>query len=238
MRRRVWILGLPALALAACGGGGSDGAVAAIPASPASPGTPAPGAPTLQAAAFTPEIACWGDSLTPAFAANLQLLVGSRPVFNGGVVGETSTQIAARQLADPGHRSAVNVFWYGANNPKHPDQIKADLAASIAALAPGNNHFLVLSVVNVANPEGEPGGEAYADIVALNQELARIYPDNFFDMRGYLVSQYNPNSGQDMADHQMDLVPSSLRFDEIHLNNDGSVLVAQKVKALIDARGW
>ncbi|MBE7942593.1 SGNH/GDSL hydrolase family protein, partial [Ramlibacter aquaticus] len=198
---------------------------------------PAP-TPAPQAAVLSPDIACWGDSLTPPFAANLQLLVGAREVYNGGVVGETSTQIAARETADTDHRDWISIFWYGANNPTEPDQVKADIAASIAALAPGNDRFYVLSVVNVANTDGEPGGIAYADILQLNQDLAKLYPDNYYDIRSYLVSQYNPALPQDVLDHQMDLVPSSLRFDIIHLNNDGSVLVAQKVKELLDAKGW
>jgi lysophospholipase L1-like esterase len=41
-----------------------------------------------------------------------------------------------------------------------------------------------------------------------------------------------------VADAQNDVIPSSLRFDEIHLNNDGSVLVAAKVKEFLDAKGW
>ena len=41
-----------------------------------------------------------------------------------------------------------------------------------------------------------------------------------------------------MTDFQNDVPPSSLRFDDIHLTLDGYEVVAQKVKELIDARGW
>jgi hypothetical protein len=33
-------------------------------------------------------------------------------------------------------------------------------------------------------------------------------------------------------------VPGSLRVDEIHLDNDASLLVAARIKELLDARGW
>lgn len=179
----------------------------------------------------------WGDSLTPPVAANLQLLVSGRTVFNGGVTGETSSQIAARELGDGGaHAGWINVFWYGQNNARDPQQIKADLAASIASLAPGNDRFLVLGVVNQDLPTQVSGGPVYALITQLNAELAQLYPRNFFDMRAYLVSQ--GVGMQDAADLQKDVVPQALRFDEIHLNNDGSVLVARKIKELLDARGW
>lgn len=188
---------------------------------------------------MSPNIAAWGDSLTPNFAANLQLLYPQRVVYDGGVNGETSTQIAARQLADTaGHNTWINIFWYGQNNVTQPAQIKADLAASIAALAPGNDRFLVLSVVNEATPVASKGGADHASIVQLNAELAALYPQNFFDIRSYLVKQFDPANPQDVIDFQNDDVPSSLRFDIIHLNNQGAILVARKVKEFIDAKSW
>ena len=108
----------------------------------------------------------------------------------------------------------------------------------MAELAPGNDRFLVLSVINKARPEEIRGGTVYNTIVHLNNELAATYPGRYLDIRAWLVSQFNPASAQDVADAQNDVVPSSLRFDEIHLNNDGSVLVAKKVKEFLDARGW
>ena len=42
----------------------------------------------------------------------------------------------------------------------------------------------------------------------------------------------------DAAPSSNDAVPSSLRYDVIHLRNEGSVLVAERVKAFIDAKGW
>jgi len=199
---------------------------------------PAP-APAPASPPASPNIAAWGDSLTPPFAANLQVLYPARVVFDGGMAGQTSTEISARQRADTSGRNAwINVFWYGTNNPTQPAQIKADIAASVAALAPGNDRFLVLGVVNKDRPEEIRGGAVYNTIVQLNNELAAAYPGRFIDIRAHLVSQFNPSSAQDVADAQDDVVPTSLRFDEIHLNNDGSVIVARKVKEFIDAKGW
>jgi lysophospholipase L1-like esterase len=221
--------------LGGCGGGGGSAGVADSTAS--MPGVTTP-TPSL-AAGLSPDIAVWGDSLTPPVAANLQMLEPSRTVFDGGVNGETSTQIAARQLADTGRRGWVNVFWYGANDPDDPARIRADLAASVAAvLAAGNSRFLVLSVVNEAKPQSSLGSATLATIVQLNAELAALYPNNFFDIRAYLLAHPNPNNPQDLADVQNGDVPSSLRVDEIHLDNDGALLVANKVKELLDARGW
>jgi hypothetical protein len=166
------------------------------------------------------------------------MLEPNRSVFDGGVTGETSTQIAARQLADTTRRGWINVLWYGANNPDDPLRILADLAASVATLAGGNNRFIVLSVVNEAKPQSSVGSATYATILQLNAQLAALYPNNFFDMRAYLLAHPNPANPQDLVDVQNGDVPSSLRVDEIHLANDGSLLVATKLKELIDAKGW
>lgn len=225
--------------LGGCGGGGGGGASdATTPAAPTATTTPqAPSATPTIAAAGSRDVAMWGDSLTPPVAANLQYLCPDRTIYDGGVNGETSTQIAARQLADTSRRDWINILWYGANNPTDPAQIKADLAASIASLGPGGR-FLVLSVVNEDLPESILGGPVYASIMQVNAELATLYPSNYFDMRSFLVAQYDPNNPQDVIDHQNDVVPSSLRLDEIHFANTGSLLAAGKIKALIEARGW
>jgi hypothetical protein len=209
--------------LTSCGGGG--GGVEA-----AGQGGNVPGA-------LSSNVAAWGDSLTPAFALNLQVLMPDRVVFNGGVPGETSSQIAARVVADSDHRNWVSIFWAGQNNDNQPAQIKADIAAAIAALAPGNSRFIVISVMNKAS---EPKGTtAYAAIVQLNGELAATYPNNYLDIRSFIVRQYDPNQWQDVIDFGNDVPPSSLRFDaEGHLRNEGSVLVAAQVKQFILAHGW
>jgi len=249
MHRRAAAAVVVATVLGGCGGGGGGVSVRAGGDSPApAPGPapapapapePAPAPPPAPAFRGSPNIAAWGDSLTPPVAANLQLLYPNRVVFNGGVAGETSTQIAARQLADTSdHNIWINIFWYGHNNQTQAAQIKADIAASVAALAPGNTRFVVLAVVNQATLAESKGGADYATIIQLNSELASLYPQNYLDIRAHLVNGYNPANAQDVADFQNDVVPSSLRFDPIHLNNDGSVLVAQKVRDFIDAKGW
>lgn len=217
------------------GGGGGDAAAPSAATSTASPTAPS-ATPTIAAAASR-NVAMWGDSLTPTVAANLQYLCPDRTIYDGGLNGETSTQIAARQLADTSRRDWINILWYGANNPTDPAQIKADLAASVASL-PAAGRFLVLSVVNEALPESIRGGPVYASIVQVNADLANLYPSNYFDMRGFLVASYDPNNWQDVIDHQNDVVPASLRVDEIHFDNNGSLLVAGKLKALIESRGW
>jgi lysophospholipase L1-like esterase len=239
--RALVVLALAALAACGGGGGGGDSATASNSAAPEGGGASSDTTAVVPAptAAASQNIAAWGDSLTPAYARELAILYPGRQVYDGGVIGETSTEIAARQLADTSeHRTWINIFWYGHNNIKDPARIKADIAGSVAALAPGNTRFLVLSVVNEATPEASRGGPEYATVMQLNSELAATYPQNYLDIRTFLVSQYDPSSAQDRIDFGNDVVASSLRFDKIHLNYPGQQLVGRKVKEAIDARGW
>jgi lysophospholipase L1-like esterase len=234
-------------ALGACGGGGAASADIAVgasgtvpgpgsqtpdPAQPAAPAQPAPQALSVN----SPNIACWGDSLTDLYWDNLQRLYTDRRVFNGGVVGETSIAIDARVQADTAHRDWISVFWYGHNNFTK-EHVATDIANSIARLAPNNKAFIVLSMLNWANQD-ERGTASYNDIMRVNGELASRYPDNFIDIHGYLVSLFQPDNVLDILDHNNDLVPRSLRFDTIHLNDTGCNAVAAKIRDFIAAKRW
>lgn len=239
MDRRTAVALLGTVVLGGCGGGGgSAGNAENTGAAPGGTDSVASVQATTPPPGASRNIAFWGDSLTPPVAANLQMLYPDREVYDGGVDGETSAQIAARQLADTAHRAWLNVFWYGQNNPSDPARIKADIAASVAALAPGNHRFLVLAVVNQDKPAELRGGVVYEGLIRLNGELAALYPQNYLDMRAVLVAAYDPTSAQDREDFQNDVLPTSLRIDEIHLRNEGSLLVATKVKEFIDGKGW
>lgn len=238
MDRRVVIGWLGAALLGGCGGGGGGGDAAA---------TGAATSPLAGTAALSPNVALWGDSLTWGYAPQLLTLMAGRQVFNGGIIGETSMQIAARELADTAHRDWVSVFWYGHNNLKDPStldpqrdtaQVKADIARSVAALAPGNTHYLVLSVVNQDIPGERRGEPAYDAILQLNADLAAAYPNNYLDIRTWLVNQADPTKPEDAASLSADLPARSLRWDEVHLTVDGSLALARRIKQEIETRGW
>lgn len=249
MDRRAALSLVASTMLGGCGGGGGGGADPAAdsggtPVGGGAPVVPAPAPPAPEPTPQQPQvrdIALWGDSLTPPVANNLRQLVPDRTIFDGGISGQTSSEIAARQLADAaasGHNTWINVFWYGHNNQRAPAQIEADIAASVAALAPGNDRFIVLALVNQATPNEIRGGRDYAAILQLNNDLAARYPQNYLDIRAHLVSRFDPANAQDVIDSQNDVVPSSLRFDEIHLNNNGSIIVAEELQRFVTAKGW
>lgn len=143
-------------------------------------------------------------------------------VTNGGVGGETSTQIKTRYLADPSKQGYHAVFWAGRNNFTDAPQVRADIAAMIAAH--GSNRYLVLSVLNQST---EPAGSgSHTQILALNASLSALYGPRYIDVRGYLINSALaavgiPPTAQDLLDIAADVVPSSLRSDNIHLNASG-----------------
>ena len=177
-------------------------------------------------------IAAWGDSLTygyggggTTFPAELSSLSGYT-VYNGGVSGNTSSQILTRFNADTTKHAWPTIIWAGYNNYNDPAQVKADIAAMVAAL--GHSNYLVLSVLNGSS---EPSGSSgYNTIIQLNNDLAATYGSHYLDVRSYLVSLYDPGNAQDVIDHGNDVPPSSLRYDTVHLTGAGYTDVAQKIE--------
>jgi lysophospholipase L1-like esterase len=173
-------------------------------------------------------IACWGDSLTQgnqdrtgvSYPGVLQQLLGI-PVYNGGVDGQTSTQIAARMLAATNMYGDTDVFWAGRNNYKQPlpsdpePQILSDIASMVNALTSSPKKLLVLSVPNGDGIWDLKGTQDYNRIMALNSALAAAYPNNYLDIRSYLVSQYDPTNLLDLFDHENDVWPASLRVHNL-----------------------
>jgi lysophospholipase L1-like esterase len=185
-------------------------------------------------------ITTWGDSLTAgtgaspitnAYPAVLSLQSGYT-VSNGGVGGETSTQIKARMLAATNTHVNPTIIWAGRNNYTDTNAVLSDIASMVSALAlKGNtNRFLVLSILNGDYvPYDARGGVGYQYITNINAILGQTYGSNYVDVRSYLVSQYNPAIPADVINYAQDIPPSSLRSDNIHLNNAGYAAVANYI---------
>lgn len=186
------------------------------------------------------QISVWGDSLCAIKLPNgVRSLYESVPtwVYDGGVGGDTSTQIRTRLVAASASQLAnISVLWPGRNNYTVPATVKADLAAMIAAL--GHTRYVVLSILNGDYATEYAGQADYATIIQLNADLAALYPNNFLDVRNPLVALYDPTVAQDVIDHGRDVPPSSIRIDNIHLTPTGYNFVAAKIKAFIDVAGW
>lgn len=198
------------------------------------------------------DLQCWGDSLTygatisnpsvNGWVAKLAAAMG-RQAYNGGVSGETSTQIATRMLAaSQSLHERTAILWSGTNNSTQISTVLADTASMIAAMVGKSKRFLVLPCFN-ADTEGV-GTTSYNQKMALNAALASAYPNNYYDIRGYLATTQaltdaglTPDS-TDLANIAADIIPHQLRGDTLHPNATAATLIATKLQAQIVARNW
>jgi lysophospholipase L1-like esterase len=182
-------------------------------------------------------VGAWGDSITAAtaFTADLSADLGGRTVYNEGVGGNTSTQIAARLVPATASHNWTTIIWAGFNDYTNPSQVEANIASMVASLG-SNQHYLVLAVLTGSNELS--GSDGYNDVVAINGVLATTYPSHFFDIREYLVQHGLSDAGitpmtQDLTDIANDTVPSSLRVDQIHPTGAADALIATQVANFI-----
>jgi len=195
-------------------------------------------------------IAAWGDSITQAkggatpYTAYLNGYLGGRNIYNYGVSGYTSTQIATAFLASTTTLNYTAIIWSGFNDVNNPATVESNIATMVAAITANPKRFLVLSIINGSN---EPRGSAnYNNILSINNYLAATYGNQYLDVRSYLISSCNPpgptnttgwyaNSAQDITDCGNDEVPTSLRQDYIHLTSDGNNIVAKDIASNFNA---
>lgn len=160
--------------------------------------------------------------------------------YNGGVGGETSSQILTRYLAlDANYKAGTLLIWAGRNNFADGAQVQSDIAAMVAEhdANGGAGRFLVLSITTAAGEAFPSTG--YDQITELNADLSETYGDKFVDVLALLVAEGAPAGGYpDPTAFAGRYPPSGLRFDAVHLNNAGYAIVAVPVYAKIAAFGW
>lgn len=195
--------------------------------------------PAVQSAAMVetlsgPAVAAWGDSLTaqgyPALAA--AAFSPPRAVYNGGVGGETSTQILARMAA--ANRSLterVSWLWAGRNDLYSAIDTVANVAA-MAALVTGGR-YLVGSIL----PWTTDSPAGVDQRTAINTALAAAYGARYVDIYAALVAA-NDGSPEDLSDIAAGWTPRSLRADSGHLNTAGYTVAANTWVAATVAMGW
>lgn len=191
-------------------------------------------------------IVTWGDSLTAADYPRMLAGKTGMEVVNGGVNGQTSSQIAARMLAAPHLHRCPTILWAGRNNYDQPQTVLRDLEAMVSALAlVGNtNRFLVLGVINSSYGGYEDRGTVpYRWIVDLNRTLSERFGDRFVPAREILIDAHDPKNAGDQTDFVHDVPPGSLRSEALHLNEAGygvlvDYLLKHKMSLLRGDWGW
>jgi lysophospholipase L1-like esterase len=189
-------------------------------------------------------IAMWGDSMTVGNShgegTNIldQLATAyeadNRTTYMGGVSGQDSTEIRARFEAETEMQNWIRIIWAGQNDTT--EELGTVFQDNIAAMVAGAHRFLVLGVINTALDA--IGTEKYEAVLQANAVLAERYPNNFIDIRDYLLSRHDPEDPSQVSSVANGVVPLPMRADIIHLSLYGETLVANRVKQFIDAKGW
>src|SRR5688572_23915676 len=188
---------------------------------------------------LTSAIAAWGDSFTfgspgtiGGYTSYLNAYTG-RYVYNGGIAGQNSSAIRARMVADHAKHHWPTIIFIGRNDlppvgslAAARTQILTNAKTMVDTLiADGNEDYIVVSILNGG---GEGVGTApYDTIIAINTTLEALYPGHYAELREFMVSQYNPASPPDVANHTADIPPLSLRTDSFHYTNPGYHLMAK-----------
>lgn len=171
-------------------------------------------------------IAMWGDSLTAdvGIPPELSRILNGVTIYNGGVGGQTSTQIKTRMLAGGNlNRYGIIIIWAGRNNISDESTVLSDISEMVGSLVHGR--FLVLSVLNAVN---EPiGSDNNNHAKSINTILQNRYGSNYVDLR----SLYN--SGTDNDTPRTEYVS-----DSIHPKLVASGLMANKIANAIKLNGW
>jgi lysophospholipase L1-like esterase len=183
-------------------------------------------------------------------AGNLNKPVGNNWTFTRTGTGTAMTGVAPSRFVSSNKKpydSWINVIWAGRNNlmigigdAAKPDILR-DNALMVAALAPVQKRFLLLGISN-ANYE-IPGHVDYARIVDINQTLKNTYPEQFIDIRRYMIDHgltaagITPTAADSTAISE-DRIPPSLLQDQGHYNPTGYSVVGKKIADEITSRGW
>lgn len=156
----------------------------------------------LEAATNLVNTVAWGDSLTYGtgsyspgvnygYVTNLERLA-ALAIVDKGVGGETSSQIATRQLADTIFVNDNAIFEAGRNNIGNtPASIVANFQSMINHLTVGNSRYVVVSIINATAENSAASGANltnYNNILAINAALAAAFPGHYLDWRAALVT--------------------------------------------------
>jgi hypothetical protein len=149
---------------------------------------------------------------------------------------ETLPSTFTLRMAHPEvNENDLAVIWVGRNNAYQVETVARDTDLIEAWLSESGAHYVILSVLNSGSEI--TGTSTYSYIQTINSNLSSTYPDNYLDIRSILVSSYDTTNETDVANYTGDAVPSSLRADAIHLNQDGHDIVANELYNWFESLG-
>lgn len=150
------------------------------------------------------------------------------------------------------HADATSIFMIGRNDIGYNgipaagsviDRIVSANVAAVESLTPAHPRFLILGTLN-STSEGT-GTTNHTHVTESNRILSELYPDNYLDMRSYLVHQsiYDQDivpTAADLTNMAADRPPASIMLpsDGIHYTVATAATVAQHIYEWLTAKGW
>lgn len=132
------------------------------------------------------------------------------------------------------------IIWTGRNNISDTSQVLESTAKMVAYQTAGS--FVVVSITNrMTEPSGSAG---YNSIIATNTALASAYPENYFDLRKWLINNglaavgLTPTTEDTLAISEDRIPPALLAADGLHFNPNGYRATAIGVRSFITTKGW
>ncbi len=157
---------------------------------------------------------------------------GTRHLFTRSHAGDAvPVEYATPFFPSDAATGRVQWLWAGRNNAETPETVLTDIAA-MAAHVPGGR-YLIGSIL----PSAGDSPETRQTIAALNGALADLYPARFVDIYAALTAAANQTT-EDQQDVAAGIIPTSLRSDALHLNDQGYAIAAAAWVSATTAMGW
>jgi hypothetical protein len=181
---------------------------------------------------------------------------------DGAALTVTFTRTAdgnAVTLADPTpfysapgdlHAGNVQVYFGGRNDIGYTspagdiaERVITATVAAVGRLTATRPRVLVLGTTTATTEK--TGNANHTAVLKINDTLAGLYPDAYFDIRGYLVTQCIYDLGitptaTDLANMAGDTLPPSIMVadDAVHYSAATSAQVAAQIHAQLALKGW
>jgi hypothetical protein len=144
------------------------------------------------------------------------------------------------------HRNDLTVIWSGRNDPMLDNYIPttiANISSMVSYLENNQKQFLIISVCNGNRQTEGVGSDVYSNIISLNNELHSTFGYNYVDLRKYMVEQaiYDAKitpTNEDLNDIASDCIPTSLRYDHVHFNENGYRMAGKYIANIIRNKDW
>lgn len=185
------------------------------------------------------DIVMWGDSMTKAGNNTMgnmpdqlaTMTTNDVMIYNYGGSGNTIQTAGTRFKKHPETYNKTSVIWLGTNNVSISGEEMCSLIQSTFLDKLTTDKYIIVGLLTTN----------YTD--EKNQAFISAFGNKFLNIREYFINNMWAISGlsatdQDNTDLSNNLIPSSFRVDQTHLNPTGGKIVATAIKEKLLSLGY